>query len=109
MYEQFYNLRERPFNLTPDPRFIYFTEKHCEALANLVYGIRERKGFIVLSGEVGTGKTTLISALLDTLERTGILSAFVFNPVLSTAEFFEYLLADLNLKCETKSKSQVLI
>ena len=109
MYEQFYNLRERPFNLTPDPRFIYFTEKHCEALANLVYGIRERKGFIVLSGEVGTGKTTLISALLDTLERTGILSAFVFNPVLSTAEFFEYLLADLNLKCDTKSKSQVLI
>ena len=109
MYEQFYNLRERPFNLTPDPRFIYFTEKHCEALANLVYGIRERKGFIVLSGEVGTGKTTLISALLDTLERTGILSAFVFNPVLSTPEFFEYLLADLNLKCDTRSKSQVLI
>ena len=109
MYEQFYSLRERPFNLTPDPRFIYFTEKHCEALANLVYGIRERKGFIVLSGEVGTGKTTLISALLDTLERTGILSAFIFNPVLSTPEFFEYLLADLNLKCDTRSKSQVLI
>src|SRR5262245_56330969 len=109
MYEQFYNLRERPFNLTPDPRFIYFTEKHCEALANLVYGIRERKGFIVLSGEVGTGKTTLISALLDTLERTGILSAFIFNPVLSASEFFDYLLADLNLRCDTRSKSQVLI
>jgi general secretion pathway protein A len=63
MYEQFYNLKERAFNLTPDPRFMYFTERHCEALANLVYGIRERKGFLVLSGEAGTGKTTLINAL----------------------------------------------
>ena len=59
MYEAFYNLREKPFNLTPDPRFIYFTEKHSEALANLVYGVRERMGFLVLSGEAGTGKTTL--------------------------------------------------
>ncbi len=56
MYEGFYNLKEKPFNLTPDPRFIYFTERHCEALANMVYGIRERKGFMVLSGEVGTRK-----------------------------------------------------
>jgi len=109
MYELFYKLQEKPFNLTPDPRYIYFTEKHCEALANLVYGIRERKGFIVLSGEVGTGKTTLVNALLDTLERTGILSAFIFNPLLSSIEFFEYLLADLNLKCDTRSKSQCLI
>lgn len=109
MYERFYSLRERPFNLTPDPRYIYFTEKHCEALANLVYGIRERKGFIVLSGEVGTGKTTLVHALLDTLDRTGILSAFIFNPILSSSEFFEYLLADLNLRYDARSKSQALI
>ena len=109
MYEKFYGIKEKPFNLTPDPRFIYFTEKHCEALANLVYGIRERKGFLVLSGEVGTGKTTLVNALLDTLERTGVLSAFIFNPILSSTEFFEYLLADLNLKCDAQSKSQSLI
>jgi len=109
MYEQYHNLQEKPFNLTPDPRYIYFTEKHCEALANLVYGIRERKGFIVLSGEVGTGKTTLVNALLDTLERTGILSSFIFNPILTSAEFFEYLLADLNIRCDTRSKSQALI
>ena len=109
MYESFYNLKEKPFNLTPDPRFIYFTEKHCEALANLVYGIRERKGFMVLSGEVGTGKTTLLNALLDTLDRTGILSAFIFNPLLSTMEFFEYLASDLNLRGEFRSKSQILI
>ncbi len=109
MYETFYNLKEKPFNLTPDPRFIYFTEKHCEALANLVYGIRERKGFLVLTGEVGTGKTTLVNALLDTLERTGVLSAFIFNPLLTSTEFFEYLLNDLNLKYEALSKSQVLM
>lgn len=109
MYESFYQLKEKPFNLSPDPRFIYFTERHCEALANLVYGIRERKGFLVLSGEVGTGKTTLVNALLDTLDRTGILSAFVFNPILTSAEFFEYLMADLNLKADVRSKSQVLI
>jgi general secretion pathway protein A len=109
MYEAFYKLKEKPFNLTPDPRFIYFTEKHCEALANLVYGIRERKGFLVLSGEVGTGKTTLVNALLDTLERTGVLSAFIFNPILTSTEFFEYLLAEFNLKWDTRSKSQALI
>ncbi len=109
MYESFYGLKEKPFNQTPDPRFIYFTEKHCEALANLVYGIRERKGFLVLSGEVGTGKTTLINALLDTFDRTGILSAFIFNPILTSSEFFEYLLTDLNLKCDFQSKAQALI
>ncbi len=109
MYESFFHLKEKPFNLTPDPRFIYFTERHCEALANLVYGIRERKGFLVLTGEVGTGKTTLINALLDTLERAGILSAFIFNPLLSAAEFFEYLLADLNIRGDYKNKSQSLI
>ncbi len=109
MYESFYQLKEKPFNLTPDPKFIYFTERHCEALANLVYGIRERKGFLVLSGEVGTGKTTLVNALLDTLDRTGVLSAFIFNPILTSAEFFEFLLADLNLRADGRSKSQCLI
>jgi general secretion pathway protein A len=109
MYENFYSLKEKPFNLSPDPRFIYFTERHCEALANLVYGIRERKGFLVLSGEVGTGKTTLVNALLDTLERSRALSAFVFNPILTSREFFDYLLADFGIRCDTTSKSQCLL
>jgi general secretion pathway protein A len=109
MYENFYNLKERAFNLTPDPRFLYFTEKHCEALANLVYGIRERKGFLVLSGETGTGKTTLINALLDTLDRANVLSAFMFNPILTVPEFFECLLNDFSLKADGRSKSQVLM
>ena len=109
MYEQYYHLKERAFNLTPDPRFLYFTERHCEALANLVYGIRERKGFLVLSGEVGTGKTTLINALLDTLERANVLSALIFNPLLSVSEFFEYLMNEFNLKAPGRSKSQILM
>jgi general secretion pathway protein A len=109
MYESFYHLKERAFNLTPDPRFLYFTEKHCEALANLVYGIRERKGFLVLSGEAGTGKTTLINALLDTLDRANVLSAFIFNPILTVPEFFECLMNDFSLKADGRSKSQVLM
>jgi general secretion pathway protein A len=109
MYEAFFNLKERPFDLTPDPRFIYFTERHCEALANLVYGVQQRKGFLALSGEAGTGKTTLVNALLDTFERAGVLSAFVFNPLLSKKEFFKYLLADLNLKCDVPDKSEALM
>jgi general secretion pathway protein A len=109
MYEPYYHLKERAFNLTPDPRFLYFTERHCEALANLVYGIRERKGFLVLSGEVGTGKTTLINALLDTLERANVLSALIFNPILSVSEFFEYLMNEFNLKAPGRSKSQILV
>src|SRR5262245_50791567 len=108
MYESFYQLKAKPFNLSPDPRFIYFTEEHCEALSSLVYAIRERKGFVALCGEVGTGKTTLVYALLDLFERVGILSAFIFNPVLSRSEFFESLLSSLNLKCEFASKVQAL-
>ena len=64
MYEAFYGLNERPFNLTPDPRFVFLSRKHKEAFAHLIYGIRERSGFIMVSGEIGTGKTQ-VSGLLD--------------------------------------------
>ena len=67
MYESFYGLKENPFNVTPDPQYVYFGENQREALAQLLYGVQERKGFIVLTGEVGTGKTTLIHYLLDKL------------------------------------------
>jgi general secretion pathway protein A len=108
MYEAFYDLKAKPFELSPDPRFIHFTEQHCEALSSVVYAIRERKGFLALCGEVGTGKTTLVHALLDLLEKVGILSAFIFNPILSRSEFFECLLAEFNLKCDSASKVQAL-
>ncbi len=67
MYNEFYGFREAPFNITPDPRFLFFSDKHREAFNHLLYGIRERKGFIQLTGEVGAGKTTLCRAMLEEL------------------------------------------
>ena len=82
MYEAFYGLRERPFNLTPDPRFLYLSEKHKEAFAHLLFGIKNRSGFILVSGEVGTGKTTICRTLINQLDdQTKV--AFIFNPALS--------------------------
>jgi type II secretory pathway predicted ATPase ExeA len=84
------------------------TANHQEALAGLVYSVCTRPGLTVLTGEAGTGKTTLLYALLDLLEKVGILSAFIFNPILSRNEFFECLLGEFNLKCDFASKVQAL-
>ena len=108
MYEAFYDLKAKPFNLSPDPRFIYFTKGHSEALSSLVYAIRERKGFLALCGEVGTGKTTLVHALRDLLEKVGISSAFIFSPMVSRSEFFECLLNAFDLKGDFASTVQAL-
>jgi len=78
MYTQYYGLSENPFSMTPDPRFLYFTEAHREALAALVYGIKERKGFVALTGEAGTGKTTLLYRLVDNLNEK-VHTAFIFH------------------------------
>ena len=78
MYTAFYGLREKPFSLTPNPRFLYLTDAHKEALAHLLYGLEEGEGFIVLSGEVGTGKTTLCRSLLERIETETEL-AILFN------------------------------
>jgi energy-coupling factor transporter ATP-binding protein EcfA2 len=78
MYENFYRLTAKPFSVTPDPRFLFLSESHKEALANLLYGIQERKGFILLTGEVGTGKTTLIHTLLARMEED-TKSAFILT------------------------------
>ena len=90
MYENFYNLTEKPFNLTPSPRFLYMSEGHKEALALLKYGVLERKGFILLTGEVGTGKTTMVRALLDNLDKS-VFYVHMSNPLLSPQEFINYL------------------
>ncbi len=90
MYRQFYGLRDIPFSLTPDPRFLYFTASHREVMANLHYGIQHGKGLIVASGEVGTGKTTMLRAMLARLDRS-VLTAYIFNPGLTVAEFYHYL------------------
>src|ERR1041384_2274124 len=90
MYLDFYGLKELPFALTPDPRFIYFTPSHTEAMANLHYGIESGKGLIVVTGEVGTGKTTILRWMMNRLDRT-VLVAYLFNPRMSVSEFYEYI------------------
>jgi len=108
MYEQFYNLREKPFNLTPSTRFLYLGEKHKEALAMLKYGVMERKGFILLTGEVGTGKTTMVRALLDDLDRS-VRYVHLANPLLSPEDFMHYLAFSAFKKwLHFKSKAQFL-
>lgn len=103
MYAEFYELRELPFALTPDPRFIYFTPSHTEVIANLHYGIESGKGLIVVTGEVGTGKTTILRWMMQRLDRT-VLVAYIFNPRLSVSEFYEHIANLLDVqKWETKS------
>src|SRR3982750_1944304 len=104
MYNAFFGLKENPFNLSPDPSFLYRSAQHEEALANLIYGVQSRKGFIVLTGEVGTGKTTMLECLRDHLSNHHIPFAFLFNSRLTPAEFFEMLAYDFDLKCSRHSK-----
>jgi general secretion pathway protein A len=108
MYNAFFGFRESPFNLTPDPSFLYRSHQHEEALANLVYGVHSRKGFIVLTGEVGTGKTTMLECLQDFLAAHRIDFAFLFNSRVSVEQFLEMIAYDLDLRCDRTSKTQVL-
>src|ERR1041384_3086158 len=108
MYNAFFGFSESPFNLSPDPAFFYRSEQHEEALANLIYGVQARKGFIVLSGEVGTGKTTMLECLRDYLEAQYIEFAFLFNSRINVEQFFEMIAYDLNLPCARTSKTEVL-
>jgi general secretion pathway protein A len=103
MYEAFYGFREKPFNLTPDPKFLYLSGKHHEAFAHLEFGLRQRGGFIVVTGEVGTGKTTLCRYFLERLdERT--LSAFILYPALGTTELLRSVNRDLGIPCDSHDK-----
>ena len=108
MYNAFFGFSESPFSLSPDPAFLYRSEQHEEALANLIYGVQARKGFIVLSGEVGTGKTTMLECLRDYLETQYIEFAFLFNSRINTEQFFEMIAYDLDLPCSRTSKTEVL-
>ena len=108
MYNAFFGFKESPFNLSPDPAFLYRSPQHEEALANLIYGVQSRKGFIVLTGEVGTGKTTMLQCLRDFLENQRIEFAFLFNSRINVEQFFEMIAYDLNLRCPRTSKTEVL-
>ncbi|MGH9435023.1 MAG: ExeA family protein [Terriglobia bacterium] len=109
MFRKFFGLQENPFNVNPDPRYLYVTPHTEEALSCLTYGITNRKGFILLTGEVGTGKTTLINKLLEWLQRESVSTAFLFNPRLTEEQFFDFMMADFGISCDTKSKSHVLM
>src|SRR5215472_7875068 len=109
MYQRFFRLRESPFNVNPDPRYLFLTSHIQEALAGLTYGIQNRKGFILLTGEVGTGKTTLLNRLLDWLRGQRVATAYIFNSCLGVNHLFDFMMADFEIPCESREKSQVLL
>jgi len=108
MYHEHYGLVRSPFEMTPDPAFLYLGDAHREGLATLVYGVRARKGFVLLTGEVGTGKTTLLHSLLSQLDRD-TLSAFIFNPRLEPLDFFRVLFDEYGIEKECNSKAEYLL
>lgn len=108
MYKEFFGLRANPFNVNPDPRYLFLTRHTEEALACLTYGIQSRKGFVLLTGEVGTGKTTLINKLLEWLRLQQVATAFIFNSRMDVPQFLDFMMADFGIQCDSKSKSQVL-
>jgi general secretion pathway protein A len=99
MYQSFYGFREMPFNITPDPRFLFLSATHQEALQHLKYGVRERKGFIVLVGEVGCGKTTLCRRFLNELDPNHFDTALILNPRVTETQMLKAILTELG---ETK-------
>ena len=109
MYHSFFQLRESPFNVNPDPRYLYLTKEIEEAMAGLVYGIQTRKGFVTLIGEVGTGKTTLVNRLLEWARDQQIRAAFLFNSRVNSSQLLEFILADFGIPCESRSKTQQLM
>jgi general secretion pathway protein A len=108
MYRKSFGLRENPFNVNPDPRYLVLTQDVREAFACLTYGLQKRKGFILLTGEVGTGKTTLLNRLVDWAKHEEMSIAFVFNPRLSPPELLDFVTTDFGITCESHLKSQIL-
>jgi general secretion pathway protein A len=108
MYQEYFGLREDPFRVNPDPRYLFLTPSVQEALASLGFGIRNRYGIILMTGEVGTGKTTLLHALLDGLRQIRVATAFIFNTRLSVDGLFSCLLADFGIPGDYKTKEEAL-
>jgi general secretion pathway protein A len=106
MYAQHFGLRKNPFSLTPDPSFLFLTEQHREALVGLTYAITQRKGYVTLTGEVGTGKTTLLSRVLQFLPPSKLQFSLVMNPTLTPSEFLELVLLDFGVRDIPASKAR---
>jgi general secretion pathway protein A len=103
MYETFFGLNERPFDLTPNPRFLFLTPRHREALVNMEYGIASRKGLVVLTGEAGMGKTTLVRAAIENQRESKVKCVYLNNPILTRAEFLQFLARAFNLSKEAEA------
>lgn len=108
MYRQFYGFKRSPFEISPDPRFYFATPLHNEALASLVYGVKKRKGFVVTTGEVGTGKSLLVRCFLQWLTKNQIPFSHIFNTRLSSLEFLQYFVADLGMPV-INNKAELLL
>jgi general secretion pathway protein A len=109
MYKNYFGLKDNPFNVNPDPRYLFLTKEIEEALSGLMYGVLNRKGFITLTGEVGTGKTTLINRLVEWLHQRQVRTAFLFNSRMNTNQLFDFILAEFGISCESRTKSQQLM
>ncbi len=109
MYKSFFGLKDSPFEVNPNPKYLFLTKQIEEALAGLMYGIETRKGFITLTGEVGTGKTTLVNRLLDWLRHRRTRTAFLFNSRINSLQLFDFILAEFEIPCEIRDKSQQLL
>ena len=109
MYKRFFGLQANPFNVNPDPRYLFLTKYTEEALACLTYGIQSRKGFVLLTGEVGTGKTTLINKLLSWLRQQRVATAFVFNSMMDVPQFLDYMMTDFGIPSSSREKSQIIL
>jgi general secretion pathway protein A len=103
MYEQFFGLKEQPFNLTPDPQFMYLSHKHTEALSSLHYGVSWRKGFLVITGEIGAGKTTLCRTFLDQIKNKAK-TALILNPKVSELQLLQTIVEDFGIETKAKNK-----
>jgi len=108
MYLEFFGLREKPFGLTPDPKFLFFSEKHREALDHLLYGIHQKEGFVLISGDTGTGKTTLCRALLERLDPQEVTTSLILNPLLNEEELLKAILEDFGLPSTGATRKELL-
>jgi general secretion pathway protein A len=108
MYLDFYGFREKPFNLTPDPRFVFLSKNHREAFAHLLYGIENRTGFMALTGEVGLGKTTVLRSLMSQLDTDHYRTALIFNPCLSPPELLQSITREFGISARSSNSGDLL-
>lgn len=105
MYKEYYGLKEKPFSLTPDPQFLYLSEGHRTAIESLLYGIHQREGFMVLTGDIGTGKTTTCRTILGRLDKK-VKTAVIFNSFLTEEELLESILLDFGFSSKGKTRKE---